>query len=154
VTQPAPNAAASCGPTYAYVGATAAPVYYDYGTTIIYEGDTVYQNDQPVGTAEEYYQQAENLAGSGQPAQEEAAPAADEWLSLGVFAATKEGESQANRLFQLAVNKQGVIRGNYEDMLAGNVEPINGSVDKKTQRVAWTIGDNKTGSSRILVGAA
>jgi hypothetical protein len=130
--------------TYVYVGATAQPVYYDYGNTIIYEGDTVYQDGQAVATAEEYYQQAETLAGTGQPAQEEAAPAADEWLSLGVFAATKEGESQANRLFQLAINKDGVIRGNYEDMLAGNVEPINGSVDKKTQRVAWTIGDNKT----------
>ncbi len=119
-------------------------MYYDYGTTIIYEGDTVYQDGQKVGSAEQYYEQAETLASTGQPAQDEAAPNADDWLPLGVFAVTREGESQTSRLFQLAINKKGIIRGNYEDTLAGNVEPINGSVDKKTQRVAWTIGDNKT----------
>jgi hypothetical protein len=130
--------------TYAYVGAAAEPVYYDYGTTIIYEGDTVYQDGQQVGTAEEYYEQAETLAGTGQPVQDEVAPAADDWLPLGVFAVTRDGESQSSRLFQLAINKTGAIRGNYEDTVTGNVEPINGSIDKKTQRVAWTIGDNTT----------
>jgi len=42
------------------------------------------------------------------------------------------------------VNKQGVIRGNYTHMTTDTFEPIQGSVDKKTQRVAFTVGDNKT----------
>jgi hypothetical protein len=43
---------------------------------------------------------------------------------------------------QLAVNKQGVIRGNYTDTTANTSQVIQGSVDKKTQRVAFTVGDN------------
>ena len=45
---------------------------------------------------------------------------------------------------QLAVNKQGVIRGNYTDTVTNKNQAIQGSVDKQTQRVAFTVGDNKT----------
>ena len=130
---------ASWGSTSSYVGASSVAVSYNYGDTIIYEGDTVYQDGEQVATTEEYYQQAETLAQEGQPAENEPEAKGDDWLPLGVFAVTKEGETEANRIFQLAVNKKGIIRGNYEDTLAGNVEPVNGSIDKKTQRVAWTI---------------
>jgi len=43
---------------------------------------------------------------------------------------------------QLAVNKDGVIRGNYQDLLADKLTPIIGSVDKETQRVALKIEGN------------
>jgi hypothetical protein len=43
---------------------------------------------------------------------------------------------------QLAVNKQGVIRGNYTDNVANTNRTVQGSVDKQTQRVAFTVGDN------------
>ena len=49
----------------------------------------------------------------------------------------------ANLILQLAVNKQGVIRGNYTATLANDTKPVQGSVDKQTQKAAWTIGDNK-----------
>lgn len=36
-----------------------------------------------------------------------------------------------------------MIRGNYYDVVADNTLPVYGSVQKKAQRVAWTIGDKK-----------
>jgi hypothetical protein len=44
----------------------------------------------------------------------------------------------------LAVNKDGVIRGNYYNALTDTTEPVTGSVDKKTQRAAWTVGEKKS----------
>ena len=49
-------------------------------------------------------------------------------------------EQTSNNLFQLALNKDGVIRGNYYDGLMDTTTPVYGSVDKKSQRAAWTIG--------------
>ena len=43
----------------------------------------------------------------------------------------------------MAVNKDGIIRGNYTATVTNDTKPVQGSVDKKTQRAAWTIGDNK-----------
>ena len=55
-----------------------------------------------------------------------------------------QGEQvNGNDLFQLAVNKQGVIRGTYYNVLNDTTLPVYGSVDKKTQRAAWTVGDRK-----------
>jgi hypothetical protein len=48
-----------------------------------------------------------------------------------------------NDLFQLAVNKSGVIRGNYYNALSDTTLPVYGSVDKQTQRAAWTVDDRK-----------
>ena len=56
---------------------------------------------------------------------------------------SKAGHDSANMDFQLAVNKAGVIRGNYTNPVSNHVEPIHGSVDKKTQRAAWSVGKNK-----------
>jgi hypothetical protein len=128
----------------------AQPVYYDYGNNVVYENNNVYVNDQPVGTAEQYYDSAAQLAATGATAEDPAAAPADnsgangdDWLPLGVFALTKSNEASGNLTLQLAVNKQGIIRGNYTDSTAGTTEQIQGSVDKQTQRVAFTIGDNK-----------
>jgi len=52
-------------------------------------------------------------------------------------------EKTSNNVFQLAVNKDGVIRGNYYDGLTDATTPVYGSVDKKSQRAAWTIGKKK-----------
>ncbi|NLX96403.1 MAG: protocadherin [Rhodopirellula sp.] len=117
------------------------PVYYDYGNTVTYENNNVYVNGEDAGTAEEYYDQAENLASTGAQAQ---APPDGDWLPLGVFALTKPDQSKSDVTLQLAVNKQGVIRGNYTDTAINKNQVIEGSVDKKTQRVAFTVGDNKT----------
>jgi hypothetical protein len=123
-----------------YCSYPAQPVYYDYGSSVVYEGDNVYQNGEPVATQDQYAQQAAAIADTGRQAQ---AAQKDDWLTLGVFGMVQGGESSANILFQLAVNKAGVIRGNYYDALSDTTLPVYGQVDQKTQRAAWTVGDKK-----------
>ncbi len=124
----------------AFCGYTAAPVVYDYGSTVVYQDDSVYYNGEAVATAEEYTTLAANIAEVG----EEAKPAeTDEWQSFGVFAMVQGDEKDANNIFQIAVNKDGVIRGNYYNGLTDTNLPISGSVEKRTQRAAWIIGDKK-----------
>ena len=117
------------------------PVYYDYGSTVIYQDNSVYINNENAGTAEDYYNQATQLATTGSKAD---APADGDWLPLGVFALTKIEQEKSDVTIQLAVDKQGVIRGNYTDIVTGKTQVVQGSVDKKTQRVAFTVGDNTT----------
>jgi hypothetical protein len=67
----------------------------------------------------------------------------DDREPLGVFGLIQEDEKTAQRIFQLAVNEDGVVHGNYYDAVVDNTLPVVGSVDRKTQRVAWSIGDKK-----------
>ena len=53
-------------------------------------------------------------------------------------------ETNSNHIFQLSINKQGVIRGNYYDAVTDSTAQVFGSADKTTQRAAWTVGDRKT----------
>src|SRR5262249_5466114 len=127
-------------PVATFCGSPAEPVVYDYGTTVIYQDDRVYYNGEAVSTAEEYAAQATDIAAAGQ----EAKPAEkEEWQSLGVFAIVQGEEKDANNIFQLAINKDGVIRGNYYNALTDTTVPVYGSVDKRTQRAAWVVGEKK-----------
>lgn len=117
------------------------PIYYDYGNNITYNDNSVYVNGQDVGTAEQYYDQASQLAADGAQAE---APSDGDWMPLGVFALTKTDAKSSDVTIQLAINKQGILRGNYTDTDTGKSEVIQGSVDKKTQRAAFTVGDNTT----------
>lgn len=119
----------------------AQPAYYDYGNNVTYQDNSVYVNGQDAGTTEQYYDQAASQAATGAAAD---APADGEWLPLGVFALTKTGETKSDVSIQLAVNKQGIIRGNYTDTATSQTQLVHGSVDKSTQRVAFTVGDNKS----------
>jgi len=128
--------------TAAFIGlaATTPPMVYDYGSTVVIHENIVYVNGDQIATAEEYSTQAIQIVDTGRQAK----PAEnDEWQPLGVFGAVQEDEKVAQRIFQLAVNKDGILRGNYYDAVADNTLPVVGSVDKKTQRVAWSIGDKK-----------
>jgi hypothetical protein len=113
--------------------------YYDYGEGIYYEDDQVYSSGKPVATAEEYYQQASNLATSAPPAQQSEA----EWMPLGVFAISRDKAADSNALLQLAIDKNGVIAGTYYNVTTDSGRPVRGMVDKKTQRAAWTFSDGK-----------
>lgn len=113
--------------------------YYDYGDTITYQDDNVYYNGQPVATAEQYSQVGTNLADQGQAA----VPQDAQWLPLGVFGLLEPGQTTATMTVQLAVDKQGIVRGNYYNLADKDTLPIHGAVNKSTQRIAWTIGDNK-----------
>jgi hypothetical protein len=123
-----------------FVGLTAAPLYYDYGSTVVIQSDDVYINGEAVATAANYAAQAATIADLGRTAR----PVdTDAWQPLGVFGLMQGDEQQAQRVFQLAINKAGVLRGNYHDAVADNTLPVYGSLDARTQRVCWTIGDKK-----------
>ncbi len=124
----------------AYCGFPQQPIYIDYGTTVVYEGDTVYIDGEKAASAEQYAQQATQIADAGRAAKP---PEKEDFQPLGVFALVRGEEETSDKIFQLAVNKEGVIRGNYYDAIADNTLPVYGSVDKKTQRAAWSIGDKK-----------
>jgi uncharacterized protein (TIGR03000 family) len=124
-------------------GWTAAPVYYDFGNTIVYQGDQVYIDGQPGPTATAYYDQAANLAQSA-PVAPQVENKDEEWQPLGVFALVQGEQSDTSAVFQLAVNKAGIIRGNYYNVLTNTNLPVRGAVDKTTQRASWIVGDQKT----------
>jgi hypothetical protein len=113
------------------------PVYYDYGNTVVYRDNYVYVDGEQTVPAERYAEQAFAIADAGRAA--EPAPI-DEWQPLGVFALVRGDEKSSDRVFQLAVNKAGLIRGNYYDGVGDTASPIAGEVDRKTKRAAWTIG--------------
>ncbi|HUT90200.1 MAG TPA: hypothetical protein VMY37_11930 [Thermoguttaceae bacterium] len=120
------------------------PAYYVYGTggNVYYENSVVYVDGQQYCTEQEYYQQAEDIA-VGVPEIDEAQAQQVEWLPLGVFALTKEGINESNFLLQLAVSKEGVIGGTLVNEETGSVRPVEGMVDKETQRAAWKLIDGK-----------
>jgi hypothetical protein len=76
-------------------------------------------------------------------------PADSDWLPLGVFAVVPAGTqdtAQAHNYQQLAVDRQGAIRGNFFDTISGTVQPITGTVDRtainSSWTASWTVGAN------------
>jgi hypothetical protein len=124
-----------------YCGITAPPIWYDYGSSIVIQDNYVYSDGAQLASVEQYADQAEQFADRGRqalPAQD------DEWQPLGVFGMIQGDEKVAQHIFQLALNKAGIVRGNYYDAVADNTLPVYGSVDARTQRVAWSVGEKKT----------
>jgi hypothetical protein len=136
--------AAWATPSYAnlssYCGLPAAAADYDYGSTVVYQGNDVYIDGENAWTADQYAQQATDIASQGQAA---SAPPTEEWKALGVYALVQGDEKTSNNIFQLAVNKDGIIRGNFYDGLTNKTTDVYGSIDKKAMLAAWTIGKNK-----------
>jgi len=113
-------------------------VPYNYGEGVYYADDQVYYGDQPVATTAEYAEQAAAIATT----EPKATPAKEDWLPLGVFAITQDGEAsgpEPTLYLQLAISKQAVITGTLKNTTSGKVDTVEGMADKKTQRVAWTI---------------
>src|SRR5262245_9163234 len=132
---------ASYSAVSSYCGYPASdPTDYDYGSTVVYQNNNVYVNGQDVGTAQQYAEQATAFATEGQNAD---APPTDDWKALGVYALVQGDQKTSNDIFQLAINKAGIIRGNYYDAVMDTTTQVYGSVDKQTQRAAWTIGKKK-----------
>lgn len=132
--------------SYATIGAycgldQAASPDYDYGSSVVINNNNIYMNGNDTGTtAPQYAEQATNIAEVGQTAP---APPTDDWKPLGVYALVQGDEKTSNNIFQLAVNAKGIIRGNYYDGLMDTTTEVYGSIDKTTQRAAWTIGKKK-----------
>lgn len=150
----------SYGYASGYTGCTEEPVSYDYGDEGIYvEDGNVYIGEEAIATEDEYYEQATEIADSfqeeaadpndGADPSEAAAEDAGDWLPLGVFGVVSEGQTKSDMTLQLAVSKEGMIRGNLTIDLTDEVLPIKGTVDKETQRVAFRI----EGKDNIVVEA-
>jgi hypothetical protein len=145
--------AASWSEINTWFGATWPPASYNYGDNIYYQDGDVYNDGQPMATSADYYQSASDLAQSGATADvpndndadagaEPSTPPADpNWLPLGVFEAIEPNQKSSDMTFQLAVNKAGIIRGNYYNTGDNNVQEVQGAVDKETQRVTWFVKD-------------
>jgi hypothetical protein len=126
------------------------PIYYSYGSggTVYYENNVVYVNGQEYGPAEQYYQEATQLATSV-PETTEKQEAETQWLPLGVFALTAEGVNVSSMYLQLAVSKDGVIAGTFYNESTGVTHPVEGMVDDKTQRAVWKAADG-TNSDLVM----
>lgn len=118
------------------------PYYYDYGPggNVVYQGNQVLVNDQPVASATDYAQSAAELAMVTQ----EQMQAEHDWVPLGTFSvATSIEDKNPERVAQLAYdNKQGLISGTILNTKSNNLYTLQGKVDKETQRTAFTIGND------------
>ena len=116
------------------------PIYYDYGENVYYDGDEVYVGGNQVATAQQYYNQASDIATA---APDPTSTSEEDWLPLGVFALSQGNAADSNTVLQLSVNKEGVISGTYYNSATDTGRPVKGMVDKKSQRAAWTFADGK-----------
>lgn len=91
-----------------------------------------------MATTEEYAAQAEQIAASTP----EVAPDQTEWMPLGVFALTPDGQAsgpEPTLFLQLAISKEGIIAGTLHNSANNATQTIEGMADKATQRVAWNV---------------
>jgi hypothetical protein len=140
--QPGWNSFASWFPWFGNYG-WSSPVFYDYGPggNIVYRSNAVYVGGQYVGTPADYAVSAADLA-YVDPDEIEPTPA-DEWKALGTFSvAINEDEQNPPRVVQLAVNQDGLISGTIFNRSSEKLYTVQGRVDKETQRVAFTIGND------------
>jgi hypothetical protein len=131
-----PNYGAVAG----YAGLPQQSQPYQFGGNVVVQPQAVYVNGDNVGSPQQYSSQASQIAaaGSGNP------PVNSSWQPLGVFAMVEGDQKTADDTFQLAINKQGMLRGNYHNLKDNSMVSLSGSVDSKTQRAAWTIGGDKS----------
>ena len=140
--------APSYGYASGYCGCNEAPVSYQYGDGGIYvENGNVYIGEDPIASEEEYYNQAVTIADNYSAVDNP--EDADDWMPLGVFAVVTPGQTKSDLTLQLALNKDGMIRGNLSVGLTDEVIQVKGSVDKETQRVAFKL----VGKEDILIEA-
>jgi hypothetical protein len=126
------------------------PYYWDYGPGeyIYCNGGNVYVNGRLYEPVPVYYAQTVRLIDQAPLLDEDAAADAD-WMPLGVFAVTPDGENQPSVIMQLAITKNGILGGTATDQQAGTSFNIQGTVDQKTQRAVWSYVD--AGNHRIVM---
>ena len=65
-------------------------------------------------------------------------------MPLGTFPwAITDNEVDPARVIQFAVSKNGLVSGTVHNRTSGNTYTVQGRVDKDTQRLAFTIGDDR-----------
>lgn len=128
-----------------YASLPPEPEYIDYGMNVVYEGDTVYVDNQPIPAKKYDGQLLEAAASVEQPPPP--LPPSDpkqsgEWMPLGVFALVQEERGDPVMFFQLSMNREGTISGAFQSTLTNDSHPVAGKVDKASQRAAWRVGDH------------
>jgi hypothetical protein len=137
--QPRWNMFSSWFPNYGW----SQPYYYNYGPggNIVYRTNGVYVGGQYVGTPADYAASAADLAYVDPSQIEPTEP--DDWKPLGTFSvAINEDEENPPRVIQLAINQDGLISGTIFNRSSDKLYTVQGRVDKDTQRVAFTIGND------------
>jgi hypothetical protein len=118
------------------------PYYWDYGPGeyIYYDDGAVYINGRWYQPGPVFYENTVRLVEQAPDLTPEQAASA-EWLPLGVFAVTRDGRAEADVLVQLAVTQEGVIGGTASDQQSGTSHPVEGTVEKQSQRAVWSYTD-------------
>jgi len=130
-------AVATFGAAAGWLGITATTGGYAADSGTVYTNETS-DGDDPAADESRDDDQPQDEA----DATEASSAPEGEFLPLGVFALSPKSEKDATAWVQLAVNKQGNLRGNYFDVLSGQDQTIWGTVDKKTQRATFQVGPN------------
>jgi hypothetical protein len=125
------------------------PYYWDYGPGeyIYVDNGAVYVNGRWYEPAPAYYEQTVQLIDQA-PLTAESAARLD-WMPLGVFAVTPDGMDEADVIVQLAVTNNGLIGGTAFDQRVDAAYNIEGAVDKKTQRAAWSYTNDR--NNRVVM---
>jgi hypothetical protein len=118
--------------------------YWDYGRGeyIYYDDGAIYVNGRWYQPAPVFYERTVQLVERAPDLTAEEA-AQMEWLPLGVFAVTREGVAEPEVLVQLAVTQDGVIGGTAFVVNSEQSYPIEGIVEKETQRAVWAYTDDR-----------
>lgn len=135
---------------------TTPPIYYNYGANLVVSNNEVFLSGKSLGTLKAYSQKAVQLATDGQSAQ---TSPNDKWLPLGVFALTPKGKYDSFMIVQLAINEDGVVRGNYVDTTHAELKTVSGAADKESQRIVWCFGGStdkvvETGLYNLTIDSA
>jgi hypothetical protein len=112
--------------------------YWDYGPGeyIYYDDGAIYVNGRWYQPAPVFYDRTVQLIEQApQITAEEAVQL--EWMPLGVFAVTRDGAAEPDVLVQLAVTQDGVIGGTAFNPKTEVSYPVEGIVEKETQRAVW-----------------
>jgi hypothetical protein len=120
------------------------PYYWDYGPGeyIYYDDGVVYVNGRWYAPGPVFYDRTVRIVESApELTPDEAAEL--EWLPLGVFAVAEDRAADAFVMVQLAVTQDGVISGTAYDQRSGAAFPIEGMVEKQTQRAVWSYTDDR-----------
>jgi hypothetical protein len=126
------------------------PYYWDYGPGeyIYYDDGFVYVNGAQYQPAPVFYDNTVELIEEA-PVLTEVQAAEAEWLPLGVFAVTRQGQAESDLLVQLAVTQEGIIGGTVSDQASGVTYQLEGTVEKETQRAVWSYTNDR--NQRILM---
>jgi hypothetical protein len=113
----------------------------DYGRRLLFSNGKTLLDAHVTATLEDHVVQARTTI---ETANDLPQVAAGNWLPLGIFSLAPLGAQEPDRIFQLAVNSHGVLRGNSYEPGTNELKEIRGAVNLSTQQVVWTTGSRET----------